>query len=209
MLTVLRSLLPRSCASITPRTSAWSAVLDGSTTSTAHTEPGRVSLLLLLKFHGLFIILSVLRSNAEIIKVELGWWFDVFLLVLLSVQVDVRRHLLLSAGRLWQPPRNLRCGVMVFKPVHSPSSMSVWRVFFGKLQSSLSSPPYQSFSQHCLQHDHDDVYIGRCLHCLAFRAQGFLLSLVILHQIRILIWARRVMQCCTRLTHPKCRWYNH
>lgn len=81
MLTVLRSLLPRSCASITPRTSAWSAVLDGSTTSTAHTEPGRVSLLLLLKFHGLFIILSVLRSNAEIIKVELGWWFDVVVVV--------------------------------------------------------------------------------------------------------------------------------
>lgn len=55
--------------------------MDGSTTSTAHTEPGRVSLLLLLKFHGLFIILSVLRSNAEIIKVELGWWFDVVVVV--------------------------------------------------------------------------------------------------------------------------------
>jgi hypothetical protein len=35
--------------------------------------------------------------NAEIIKVKLGWWLDV---LLLSVQVDVRRHLLLSAGRL-------------------------------------------------------------------------------------------------------------
>ena len=72
MLTVLRSLPPRSCASITPRTSAWSAVLDGSTTSTAHTEPGRVS--------SWFIYFIYVDFNVEIIKVKLEWWFDIFLL---------------------------------------------------------------------------------------------------------------------------------
>lgn len=40
-----------------------------------------------------------------------------------------------------------------------------------------------------------------CLHCLAFR--GFSPVLVILQQIRIYIWARRVTRCCTRLKHSE------